>query len=67
MRQNRLRKQYLIKYDYLVIKSNQSKNAKTPYFQGKLAMCRGFKSPSRYLKTPQSCGVLFFRVAFCVA
>lgn len=45
MRQNRLKMPYLIKDDYQVIKSNQSENAKTPYFQGKLAMCRGFKSP----------------------
>lgn len=38
MRQNRLKMPYLIKDDYMVIKSNQSENAKTAYFQGKLAV-----------------------------
>lgn len=38
MRQNRLKMPYLIKDDYLVIKSNHGENAKTAYFQEKLAV-----------------------------
>lgn len=50
---------YHINLDYQVIKGNQSKIEKMPYFQGKLAVCRGFKSPSRYATAPQKRGAVF--------
>ena len=55
---------YHIDLDYLVIKGNQTNIGKMPYFQGKLAVCRGFKSPSRYFKSLECSRLLFFCVAF---
>ncbi len=41
---HKARKTYATK----LIKGNQAENEKMPYLQGKWAVCRGFKSPSRY-------------------